>query len=180
MWKAGLAGGLVAIFVIATFLTIGCEALLGPAVCGTERSRPIASTRTTAKTPARHGYYVRNGVPPAYRGRRNPFKATIGNVVEGARLYDLNCAVCHGTMGVGDGEAGEKLVVPPADLSASLAQPLYGDDYFYWTISDGGGAFATDMPTFKNDLSQSEIWKVLTFMRAAFADSGEPATVSPR
>ena len=180
MWKAGLAGGLVAIFIIATFLTVGCTTVFGPAICGIDRSRPSAqSAATTAKTPARHTYYVRSGVPSVYRGRHNPFKATIGNVVEGARLYDLRCAVCHGVMGVGDGEAGDKLAVPPADLSASLAQPLYSDDYFLWTISDGGGPFGTDMPPFRSDLSEGEIWKILTFMRAAFAESGDAPASSP-
>lgn len=171
MWKAGVTGALVAIFTIAAFLTIGCTTILGPAICGIDRTRPDLSTATTTKTPERHAFYVREGVPSAYRGRRNPFKATIGNVVEGARLYDLRCAICHGVMGVGDGDGGETLDVPPADLSASLAERLHGDDYFYWTISDGGAAFASDMPPFNDDLSESEIWKILTFMQAAFKDS---------
>lgn len=74
----------------------------------------------TLRSPARHDFYVRNNVPLAYRSRSNPFQMTIGNVVEGARLYDLRCAICHGTMGVGDGEAGEKLDVPrPIWVAAS-------------------------------------------------------------
>ena len=129
----------------------------------------------TLRSPARHDFYVRNNVPLAYRSRRNPFQMTIGNVVEGARLYDLRCAICHGTMGVGDGEAGEKLDVPPADLGRSLGEQLYRDDFFYWSIAEGGAQFGTDMPTFKNDLKPSEIWKILTFMRAAFAESSTPA-----
>jgi mono/diheme cytochrome c family protein len=177
MWKAGLAGGAIAIVVIAAFLAIGCTTLFGAAICGIDRGRPAIQSASTVKTAARHAYYLRNGVPTVYRGRRNPFKATIGNVVEGARLYDLRCAVCHGTMGIGDGDGGERLAVPPADLSASLAQPLYGDDFFLWTISDGGHVFATDMPPFRNDLSEAEIWRILTFMRAAFAE--QKATPAP-
>jgi mono/diheme cytochrome c family protein len=129
----------------------------------------------TVRSPARHDYYVRNNVPIVYRGRHNPFKATIGNMVEGARLYDLRCAVCHGMMGVGDGEGGAKLDVPPADLGRSLGEPLYRDDFFYWSIAEGGAQFGTDMPTFKSDLKPGEIWKILTFMRAAFAESNAPA-----
>jgi mono/diheme cytochrome c family protein len=175
MWKAALPGALVALFTIATFLTIGCTTILGPAICGIDRTHSDLAAATTVKAPARHAHYVAEGAPSAYRGRRNPFRATIGNVVEGARLYDLRCAVCHGVMGVGDGDGGQELGVPPADLSASLAEPLYGDDFFYWTISDGGSAFATDMPPFKNDLSEQEIGKILTFMRAAFADHDKAA-----
>jgi mono/diheme cytochrome c family protein len=169
MWKAALVGSLITLFVVAITLTLGCTAFFGPTMC---RGDGVRTTATTVKTPARHAYYVRNGVPTFYRGRRNPLEKTIGNVVEGARLYDLRCAICHGTMGIGDGEAGERLTVPPADLSASLAEPLYGDDFFLWTISDGGHAFGTDMPPFRNDLSQTQVWKILTFMRAAFAEAG--------
>jgi len=28
------------------------------------------------------------------------------------------------------------------------------------------------MPPFRNDLSQTQVWKILTFMRAAFAEAG--------
>jgi len=177
MWKAGLAGGVIAIFVIATFLAIGCTTIFGRAICGINRTNGEV-VATTAKTPARHAYYLRKGVPSPYRRRNNPFQASIGNVVEGARLYDLRCAVCHGMMGVGDGEAGEKLTVAPADLGASLAEPLHGDDYFLWTISMGGGSFGTDMPPFKGDLSEGEMWKILTFMRAAFAESSQTSAVN--
>jgi mono/diheme cytochrome c family protein len=168
MWKSALVGALVAGVIIVAFL----------AVCGPESCRltqvPIGlAPVTTEKSPARKTYYLRNGVPSAYRGKKNPFQATIGNVVEGARLYDLRCAVCHGMMGIGDGEGGEKLDYPPADLGSSLADPLNNDDFFFWTIADGGAPFGTDMPPYRNDLKEAEIWKIVVFMRAAFAESGE-------
>jgi mono/diheme cytochrome c family protein len=125
----------------------------------------------TVKTPARHEAYLGKGVPESYRGRANPFKATIGNVIEGARTYDRHCAQCHGMMGVGDGEAGERLKPTPADLSASLGEKHYRDDFFYWTIARGGADFGTAMPAFEATLSRAEIWKTVTFMRAAFAES---------
>ena len=171
MWKQVLAGALIASLIVAVFLGGGCEVLLGAKSCRTAGE----SLAMTMKSPARHEYYVRNNVPLAYRGRRNPYRATIGNVVEGARLYDLRCAICHGMMGVGDGEAGEKLNVPPADLGRSLGEPLYRDDFFYWSIAEGGGQFGTEMPAFKSDLKPAETWKIITFMRAAFAESNGQA-----
>ncbi len=171
MLKSALTGTLIAGLIVAVVLGTGCARLIGAKACGGNG----ASLAMTVRSPARHDYYVRNNVPIAYRGRHNPFKATIGNVVEGARLYDLRCAICHGMMGVGDGEGGAKLDVPPADLGRSLGEPLYRDDFFYWSVSEGGTQFGTDMPTFKSDLKPGEIWKILTFMRAAFAESNAPA-----
>jgi Cytochrome C oxidase, cbb3-type, subunit III len=171
MLKSALTGTLIAGLIVAVVLGTGCARLLGPGACGGNGT----SLAMTVRSPARHDYYVRNNVPIAYRGRHNPFKATIGNLVEGARLYDLRCAICHGMMGVGDGEGGAKLDAPPADLGRSLGEPLYRDDFFYWSVTEGGAQFGTDMPTFKSDLKPGEIWKILTFIRAAFAESNAPA-----
>ena len=172
MLKSALIGVLVAICLIAAFLTVGCATFFGAAVCAIDRTP--RSVSQTVKSEARKAAYLKDGVPTAYRGRRNPLRATIGNVIEGARLYDLRCAICHGMMGVGDGEAGEKLDHPPADLGESLADASHRDDYFYWTIAVGGTPYGTDMPPFRHDLSDGEIWKVITFMRAAFADGNRP------
>jgi mono/diheme cytochrome c family protein len=39
-----------------------------------------------------------------------------------------------------------------------------------WSISDGGAAFGSAMPAFKDVLSRDEIWKIVTYMRAGFPD----------
>jgi mono/diheme cytochrome c family protein len=174
MWKPVSIGVIAALSVIVSFATAGCATFLAAPMCagGSAHSTPAPTVRSQA----RHDRYVRSGAPEPYRGKRNPLATSIGNIVDGARLYDLRCAVCHGMMGVGDGEAGERLDIPPADLSRSLGQPLYKDDFFLWSISEGGGEFTTDMPLFKNDLSERQIWRILTFMRAAFAESGDNPT----
>ena len=169
MWKPALVGAVAALFVVGAALTAGCGGVFNASLCAAVTTpAPAATVRSTA----RHERYVRSGAPEPYRGKRNPVATSIGNVVEGARLYDLRCAVCHGMMGVGDGEGGERLDVPPADLGRSLGEPLYDDDFFLWSISEGGREFGTDMPRYKGDLSERDIWRVLTFMRAAFAESG--------
>ena len=171
MLKPALTGVLIAAFIVAAFLTIGCAVFPNAGACTGTRN----AAAMTVRSPERHETYIRRKLAPIYLGRTNPFRMTIGNLIEGARIYDQRCASCHGMMGVGDGEAGEKLDIPPADLSRSLAEPLYRDDFFYWSIAEGGTEFKTAMPVFKNDLRQSEIWKVITFMRAAFAEENATA-----
>lgn len=166
MWKAALIGALAALILIASFERVSGVSFLSLAA----GSRPAP----TVKSVERHNRYVAQRAPEPYRGKRNPLPTTIGNVVEGARIYDLRCAICHGMMGVGDGEAAKRLDYPPADLGRSLIDPRLDDDFYLWTISEGGAEFKTDMPPFKNDLSDREIWRVLTFVRAAFAESGDP------
>jgi mono/diheme cytochrome c family protein len=174
MWKSAAIGVLVALILIASFLSVGCATLFGAEICALDRSK--GAVGATEMSSARRDRYVKDGASEPYRGKRNPLATSIANVVEGARLYDLRCAVCHGMMGVGDGEAGETLDVPPADLGRSLGEERYADDFFLWSIGEGGAEFATDMPPFKDDLSEREIWRILTFMRAAFAESAKKPT----
>ena len=169
MLKMVAAGAIGALLVIAASLTLGCGAFLGPAVCGPWRGPfAVSTTPVTVKSPARHAYYQRSGVPLPYRGRTNPFRPGIPLVLAGADLYDLRCAVCHGPMGLGNGTASDKLRQRPADLAGSVSSPDVHDDFLLWTISEGGAQFGTDMPPFKHDLTEAEIWSIVGYMRAAF------------
>lgn len=69
---------------------------------------------------------------------------------------------------MGDGEAAKALNPSPALLAYMIQMPMSVDEYMLWTISDGGAAFGTDMPAFKDVLSKDEIWKIVTYMRAGF------------
>lgn len=119
----------------------------------------------------RHWTYMNEGVPTAYRGLRSTVSATAGNVSEGRTLYEANCAECHGAVGMGDGEAGRSLSPSPALLSHMVRTPMAVDEYLMWSISEGGVPFGTDMPAFKDKLSEDEIWKIIVFMRAGFPQS---------
>ena len=129
--------------------------------------RPAAEP-TTVKSVARQQFYVRQGLPPVYRGKTNPLATNVPNVIRGADLYNARCASCHGLMGFGDGLAGGALRTQPADLAWSLSAPGVKDDYLFWTIAEGGAPFGTNMPAYKNDLREGQIWMIITYMRAAF------------
>jgi len=47
------------------------------------------------------------------------------------------------------------------------------DPYLLWTIAEGGAEFDTEMPAYKNILSQDEIWKIVAFMRAGFPEPAD-------
>lgn len=116
----------------------------------------------------RHWTFMNDGVPTAYRGARSTVQVTTNTVAEGRALYEANCASCHGTIGMGDGEAGRSLSPSPALLSYMVRMPMAVDEYLLWSISDGGERFNTDMPAFRDVLSEDDIWKIIAFMRAGF------------
>jgi mono/diheme cytochrome c family protein len=122
----------------------------------------------------RHEAFIRDGVPAAYRGARNPLTRTPANVDRGRALYASNCAGCHDPAGMGGGDAGSALYPSPALLAHLLRMPRAVDQYLLWTIAEGGGPFGTAMPAFKDTLSEDQVWQVVTFMRAGFPPNGAP------
>lgn len=127
-----------------------------------------ASEPVTTKAPERFKFYLLQGIPVAYRGKTNPLQTNVPNVIKGADLYNARCASCHGLMGFGNGAAANALRPRPADLAWSLSDPRVKDDFLLWTIADGGAQFGSNMPAFKSELKEGQIWEIVTYMRAAF------------
>lgn len=116
----------------------------------------------------RHMHFMQNGVPLPYRDKFSSLAVTSETVQEGGALYAQNCASCHGARGFGDGEAGLELNPPPANLVHMIRMPILNDPYLLWTVAEGGGPVGSDMPAFKDVLSEEDIWKVVAAMRAGF------------
>jgi len=57
-----------------------------------------------------------------------------------------------------------------------IQMPMSVDEYMMWSISEGGKAFGTAMPAFKDTLSEEEIWKIVIFMRAGFPSLAQSGT----
>ena len=69
---------------------------------------------------------------------------------------------------MGDGEVAKSLSPSLALLAHMIQMPMSVDEYMLWSISDGGAAFGTAMPAYKDVLTKNEIWKIVTYMRAGF------------
>jgi mono/diheme cytochrome c family protein len=60
-----------------------------------------------------------------------------------------------------------------------MGNPALKDDFFLWTISEGGAQFGSDMPAYKGVLREDQIWEMITYMRAAF-EGREASLQSPQ
>jgi mono/diheme cytochrome c family protein len=67
---------------------------------------------------------------------------------------------------LGNGEGGRSLNPPPPDIAAFSKTPMATDGYLYWSIAEGGVPFGTAMPPFKGALTQDDIWRIITYLRA--------------
>lgn len=113
----------------------------------------------------RHQYVMRYGIDPKYAYKVNPLRPSSENIAEGRKLYEADCATCHGPSGLGDGPAAMGLNPPPANLVATARMPMTSDAYLYWTIAEGGVPLHTAMPPFKAVLKDEEIWKIILYLR---------------
>ncbi|MGH2368428.1 MAG: c-type cytochrome, partial [Chloroflexota bacterium] len=106
--------------------------------------------------------------PATARQLRNPVEPTEESLAIGRQIYTQNCMVCHGVQGRGDGPAARALRPPPADLAQHVTQHTDGE--LWWWITNG--VAGTQMPAWKDVLSDTERWHVLNYIKDAFA----PAT----
>jgi mono/diheme cytochrome c family protein len=113
----------------------------------------------------RHQFTMQYGIDPQYASKVNPLRPTAENIQDGERLYEQNCAACHGPTGLGNGEAGKNLNPPPPNIAALSKMPMTTDGYLYWTIAEGGVPLGTAMPPFKGTLKEDEIWKIIMYLR---------------
>lgn len=82
-------------------------------------------------------------------------------VSAGARLFQINCAHCHGAGGAGDGPASRYLKEKPADLRQPEVQAL-PELALYEIVTQGKDL----MPPFKGELSAEERRSVSAYVKA--------------
>ena len=90
----------------------------------------------------------------------NPVSPTDDNLIEGMKIYTMNCAVCHGTL---DNKPSplEKSFYPP--VPQIILDPLDDPEWhIFYTIRTG--MRYTGMPAWGRTLSEQDIWKLTAFL----------------
>ncbi len=112
--------------------------------------------------------------PKAYGGKVSNVWADADAIERGEEIYQKQCASCHGIDGKGTGPLAQALSHPPADLTNNFhTSPGNGDAYLFWRVSEGGQvepfkSQGSRMPAFKDVLSESERWDVLSYIHTFF------------
>jgi mono/diheme cytochrome c family protein len=88
-----------------------------------------------------------------------------GDPAEGQRIYDRDCASCHGKAGKGDGPDGLYFTNKPTDFTTQGLLAKRSDDFLATVITVGGPAkgLSADMPGSK--LSKSEVQSLIVYVR---------------
>lgn len=149
------------------------------------RTNPSLSVPTTGMTVT--GYQVSYAPLPAVvdsmSGLANPVAADAASLERGHRYYQINCAVCHGDAGAGDGPAS-RYGMPGINIVTEVTRAR-SDGYIWGIIRNGRGL----MPNY-NRIAEHDRWDVVNYVRAlqggapglatgAIADPGVTGTALP-
>jgi mono/diheme cytochrome c family protein len=97
----------------------------------------------------------------AGRPASEPIAATGDSLQRGQVLFGINCALCHGESGIGDGPLNKYFSPQPFDLTSEHVHSL-PDDVFFLIVTQGLGP----MPGLSENLRPSERWDVINYVRS--------------
>jgi thiosulfate dehydrogenase len=90
----------------------------------------------------------------------NPVPVNDETLIEGAKIYTMNCAGCHGTMDYKRSPLEHSMYPPPPQL---LLEPLDDPEWhIYYAVRTG--VRYTGMPAWNKLLSTDDMWKVTAFL----------------
>jgi mono/diheme cytochrome c family protein len=132
-------------------------------------NKPVAGTMRMGELPPytlpndSNGYklsaQVKNPMPPL----------TGADSAEAGRLFNINCAVCHGAKGGGNGPISGKI-----GAVANLQQPMYiemADGTMFHSLTYG----RNNMGSYASQLSREQRWKIIQYVRTLQPKATTPA-----
>jgi mono/diheme cytochrome c family protein len=95
----------------------------------------------------------------------NPIPADEVSLARGRELFMLNCQMCHGAEGLGNGTISAYIMNQPANLTLDVTQSK-SDGSLFLTISNG---VQGRMPPMNENLTIRDRWDLVNFIRTLAA-----------
>jgi mono/diheme cytochrome c family protein len=138
------------------------------------RGQPQMSVPITGTAMA--GYQVSYSPLPgtidSLAGIPNPTPPSEASLANGRKYYQINCAVCHGDQGMGNGPA-TLYGVSGINLTMDMTQART-DGYIFGMIRNGRGS----MPPY-NRIEEMDRWDVVNYVRGLQGKLGNPVPTGP-
>jgi mono/diheme cytochrome c family protein len=135
---------------------------LQPSYSNMEQPLPVPARSIPVEGPA---FIPGMGAP------QNPVPADDASIARGAELFAINCKMCHGEKGQGDGQLAAFLANKPTNLTGIVVQSL-SDGAIFFTITNGVNG---RMPALNENLTVRERWDVVNFVRTLVMPAPTPA-----
>ena len=111
--------------------------------------------------------------PADYLKMENPYSVDDiddGDLKSAKKIYKRKCKKCHGKTGDGKGSAADDMEIKPTAFNEAGYLEKKKDGQLFWIMKEGSEG--TDMEPFGPgsdvNLSEEELWKVITYMRKEF------------
>ena len=112
--------------------------------------------------------------PAKARALKNPVPSTPKNLAAAKESYKLNCVPCHGDKGDGDSLMGSSLDPRPTNFTDAKRMRAQTDGELFWKLNEG----RNQMPAFKDQLSETERWQLVDYIRTFAKPAPARKTVS--
>ncbi len=100
-------------------------------------------------------------VPPEAAAKANPVKPSEESLAKGKKLYNLDCAMCHGTSGDGKGDMASD-IKNVTDFTNPESLKNRKDGELFYAIRNGKG----DMPPEGDRAKDDDIWNMVNYVRS--------------
>jgi mono/diheme cytochrome c family protein len=133
-----------------------------------EQPAPGATATTPAAPAGPHVFTI----SPEDAARKNPDKFTDVSVERGKKIYDTQCAMCHGEKGDGKGEVATEMGIKPPDFTNPETLKKRTDGELFTIIGEGSPI----MPAQGKRLSDRHRWQIVNYLRSLAGAKPEKAT----
>jgi mono/diheme cytochrome c family protein len=90
----------------------------------------------------------------------NPLPATDANLIDGMKIYTMNCALCHGALDKKPSPLQNSFYPPPPQL---ILEPMDDPEWHIFYAIRTGVRY-TGMPAWNKALNEESMWKVTAFL----------------
>jgi len=90
----------------------------------------------------------------------NPLMPTDQNLIDGMKLFTMNCALCHGSLDRKPSTLAASFYPPPPNLVSN--PPDDPEWHLFYTIRTG--VRYTGMPAWDKTLTEQDMWKITMFL----------------
>jgi mono/diheme cytochrome c family protein len=100
--------------------------------------------------------------PAVDSAKPNPVKPTPASVAAGKKAYGLDCAMCHGKAGAGDGDLAADMKLTLKDYRDPESLKSMSDGEIYAIIEKGKGQMSGE----EGRMKPTQIWDVVNYVRS--------------
>lgn len=100
----------------------------------------------------------------------NPVKPTPATLAQGKKMYEIDCAMCHGKEGDGKGDLAADMKSKLADYRDPSALKDFTDGDLFYIIKNGKG----EMPSEGDRAKPDSIWNLVNYIRSLAKKDSSP------